>query len=58
MQIQDRYLDAATTVLDFDIPEDGYSEAVLAQAFLMAGPEAEDTWNGHAWGYGVDRRVH
>lgn len=53
MQIQDRYLDAVTAVLDWDIPEQGYSEAVNAQACHLAGSEAEDDW-----GYDMNVIVH
>jgi len=53
MQIQDRYFDAVTAVLDWDIPEQGYSEAVNAQAFHLAGSEAEDDW-----GYDMNVIVH
>ncbi|MBP8285453.1 MAG: hypothetical protein KAX57_01295 [Rhodoferax sp.] len=42
MQVQDRYFDAAIAVLDWDIPEDSYSEAVNAQANHLAG--CEDDW--------------
>jgi len=52
MQVQDRYLDAVTAVLDWDIPEEGYREAVNAQACHLAGSEAEDTW-GYDGGLGV-----
>ena len=49
MQIQNRFLDAVNTVLDWDIPEEGYTQAVNAQACHLAGPEAEDGWNCEAW---------
>ena len=52
-RLQDRYLDAVTAVLDWDIPEHGYSEAVNAQACHLAGSEAADDW-----GYDVDITVH
>lgn len=53
MQIQDRYLDAVTAVLDWDIPDDAYPEAFNAQACHLAGSEAED-----GWGYDLDVIVH
>jgi hypothetical protein len=53
MQIQDRYLDAAIAVLDWDLPEGSYSSAVNAQACHMAGAEAEDVWR-----YDISRSVH
>lgn len=52
--LQDQYLDAATTVLDWDIAEDGYGEAVSTQAMYLAGPQED--WD--SWGYGIDRPVH
>ena len=55
MQIQNRFLDAVNTVLDWDIPEEGYTQAVNAQACHLAGPEAEDGWNCEAWGGDVWR---
>ena len=54
MQVQDRYLDAVTAVLDWDIPENAYPEAVNAQACHLAGCEAEDD----VWRYDIGRRVH
>jgi hypothetical protein len=53
MQVQDRYLDAAIAVLDWDLPESSYSSAVNAQACHMAGAEAEDVWR-----YDISRSVH
>ena len=44
MQFQDRYFDAAIAVLDWDIPEVVYSDAVNAQACHLAGSEAEVDW--------------
>jgi hypothetical protein len=44
MQVQDRYFDAAIAVLDWDLPEVSYSNAVNAQATHLAGSEAEDDW--------------
>lgn len=52
MQVQDRYLDAVTAVLDWDIPENGYPEAVSAQACLMAGLDVDDAC------FDVDITVH
>ena len=56
MQVQDRYFDAVTAVLDWDIPDDSYSEAVNAQACHLAGPEAEDDWRESC--FEVDATVH
>ncbi len=56
MQVQDRYFDAAIAVLDWDIPDDSYSEAVNAQACHLAGSEAEDDWSDCR--FGVDVLVH
>ena len=56
MQVQDRYFDAAIAVLDWDIPEDSYSEAVNAQACHLAGSKAEDDWG--EFRFGVDVLVH
>ena len=53
MQLNDYLLDAVTAVLDWDIPEHGYSEAVNAQACHLAGSEAEDDRS-----YDVDIIVH
>jgi hypothetical protein len=53
MQVQDRYLDAAIAVLDWDMPVESYSSAVNAQACHMAGCEAEDVWR-----YDISRSVH
>ena len=39
----DFVLDAITAVLDWDLPEETYSEAVNAQACHLAG-SAEDDW--------------
>ena len=47
MQVQDRYFDAAIAVLDWDIPEDSYSEAVNAQACHLAG--CEDDWRDNCF---------
>lgn len=49
MQILDFVLDAATIVLDWDIPEDGYSEAITAQACQLAGPDADDAGGDNPW---------
>jgi hypothetical protein len=58
MQIQNRYFKAAIAVLDWDLPEDSYPEAVNAQACHLAGFEAEDdVWND-VWSYDIGRRVH
>ena len=53
MQVQDRYLDAAIAVLDWDMPDESYSRAVNAKACHLAGCEAEDVWR-----YDISRRVH
>lgn len=54
MQIDsDFILDAVNTVLSWDLPEEGYAEAIGTQASHLAGSDSEGTW-----GYDVDRRVH
>ena len=37
MSFQDLLLDAIEVVLDWDIPDEAFSDAVKAQACLMAG---------------------
>jgi len=49
MQVQDRYLDAAITVLGWDISDVAYSDAVSAQACHLAGSEAEDDWRDNCF---------
>lgn len=56
MQVLDRYFDAVIAVLDWDIPDDSYSNAVNAQACHLAGCEAEDDWRDCR--FGVDVTVH
>ena len=56
MQVQDRYFDAVTAVLDWDMPEDVYPDAINAQAYQLAGGEAEDDWSDCH--FGVDVTVH
>ena len=56
MQVQDRYFDAAIAVLDWDMPEDSYTDAVNAQACHLAGSAAEDDWSDCR--FGVDVMVH
>lgn len=58
MQLNNLVLDAVNTVLNLDIPDEAYPEAVNAQVCLLAGPEAEDIWGDPAWGHHIDRRVH
>jgi len=53
MQIQDRYLDAVTTVLDWDFPDEAYPEAVNAQALLLARLDSNDYGD-----FDVDVTVH
>ena len=57
MQVQNRFLDAVNTVLDWDIPEEGYTQAVNAQACHLAGPEAEDGWID-VWRYDLGHGIH
>lgn len=54
MQIQDRYFDAVTAVLDWDMPEESYAQAVNAQACHLAGSEADDD----VWLYDTHRVLH
>jgi hypothetical protein len=56
MQIQNRYINAVNTVLDWDIPEDSYPEAVNAQACHLAN--FEDSWSDDVWRYDLGRSVH
>jgi len=54
-------LNAVTAVLDWDLPDEGCSEAVNAQVYHLTGLDREDGWDGHgpdSWGYGIDRSVH
>lgn len=44
LQVQDRYFDAAIAVLDWDLPDSCYTDAVRVQACHLAGCEAEDDW--------------
>ncbi len=57
MQI-DFVFDAVTAVLDLDLPEDTYSDAVNAQVCLMSGADADDTWDGDGWDAAVNITVH
>lgn len=64
MQIQNRYFKAAIAVLDWDMPEDVYPEAVNAQACHLAG--SDDNWSDDVWRcdlndvgpYNIRRSVH
>ncbi len=49
----DFVLAAINTVLDWDMPDAAYPEAVNAQACHLAGLDTED-----GWGYDVDAMVH
>jgi hypothetical protein len=54
-------LNAVTTVLDWDIPDEGCSEAVNAQVCHLTGLDREESWDGHGcdrWGYGIDTPAH
>ena len=42
MDFQDRLIDALETVLDWDLSDEACTEAVTAQARLLAGIEPED----------------
>lgn len=54
MQIDsDFVLDAVNTVLSWDLPEEGYADAISTQACHLAGSDADGTW-----GYDVDITVH
>ena len=53
MQVQDRYFDAALAVLDWDMPDESYSSAVIAQACHLAGADADDVWR-----YDISRSFH
>ncbi len=47
MQVQDRYFDAAIVVMDWDMPDDAFSDAVIAQACHLAG--CEDDWRDNCF---------
>ena len=52
-------LNAVTAVLDWDLSDEGYSEAVNAQVLHLSGLDSEDGWDGwDRWGYGIDTPVH
>lgn len=43
MQLNNFVLDAVNAVLDWDLPDEAYQEAVNSQACLMAGIEPEQS---------------
>jgi hypothetical protein len=50
-------LNAVTAVLDRDMPNEIYSEAVNAQVCHLTGLDREDDWDG--WdSYGIDTPAH
>jgi len=53
MQVSNFVLDAVNAVLDWDMPDEAYPEAVNAQVCSMAVQDDAD-WSG----YGVDVTVH
>jgi len=53
MQVADFVFEAITNVIDWDIPEEGYTDAVNARACNLAGIEQEDLWD-----YDMDITVH
>lgn len=53
MQVANFVLDAVNTVLDWDMPDEAYPDAVNAQVSLLAGQD-----DGDQWGYDVDVTVH
>ena len=49
-------LNAVTAVLDWDLPDEGYSEAVTCH---LADLDREEGWDGwDSWGYGIDTPAH
>ncbi len=54
----DFVLDAVTTVLNWDLPDDRYSEALVAQVCLMSGTDADDNWGCEAWDTALNIAVH
>ena len=49
-------LNAVTAVLDWDMSDEGCSEAVTCH---LAGLDREDGWEGwDRWGYGIDTAAH
>lgn len=53
MQVANFVLDAVNTVLDWDMPEEAYPDAVNAQVSLLSGQDDGD-WPG----YDVDVTFH
>ena len=63
MQLNNLVLDAVNTVLNLDLSDEAYPEAVNAQVCNLAGLYPDDlfgghVWGGYAWRYGMDRKVH
>ena len=52
-------LNAVTAVLDWDLSDEGYSEAVNAQVHHLSGLDREEGWEDwDSWGYGIDTPAH
>ena len=52
-------LNAVTAVLDWDLPNESYSEAVNAQVCHLTGLDREEGWGAwDSWGYGIDAPAH
>ena len=60
MQLNNLVLDAVNTVLNLDLSDEAYPEAVSAEVCNLAGLDTDDqyAWGGHAWACDMDRRVH
>jgi len=55
MQV-DFVLDALTTVLDWDLPEDSYSQALNAQVCQQT--DTDEDWRSGVWDAAVNITVH
>jgi len=55
MQV-DFVLDALTTVLDWDLPEDSYTEALSAQ--ICQQTDRDEDWRCDVWDAAVNITVH
>ena len=57
----DFVLNALTTVLDWDMPEDSYTDAVTAQVCQLAGHDDDwrsSDWRSDAWNAAVNITLH
>ena len=54
----DLVLDAINTVLSWDLPEEGFAEAISTQACHLAGSDSEGTWGYDVGGYNASPSMH